>query len=92
MAASPPCEFSQAIVGASRSVRQSHRTFPAWGVLVRMARWPMANLGVVVRDQMSESPWSLGEIGDQVLVCLSASWEREVHAWPVGGTYWRGSC
>ena len=80
-------EFIQAMVAASRSVRQSHRTLPL-GVLIRIARWPMASLGVVMMDQKLgfESIW------DQVLEYLGVSWEREVHFWPVGGTYWRGSC
>lgn len=87
MALRPPWEFIQAIVAASRSVRQSHKTLP-WGVLIRIARWPMASLGVVMIDQKLgfESIW------DQVLEYLGVSWEREVHFWPVGGTYWRGSC
>jgi hypothetical protein len=48
----------------------------------------MANLGVVMRE------WKLGFESSwiQVLVCFFASWEREVQDWPLGGTYWRGSC
>jgi hypothetical protein len=47
----------------------------------------MASLGVVMMDQKLgfESIW------DQVLEYLGVRLEREVHFWPVGGTYWRGS-
>jgi hypothetical protein len=48
----------------------------------------MANLGVVMRE------WKLGfeSSWGQVLEEFFASWEREVQDWPLGGTYWRGSC
>ena len=74
-------------MASSRRVRQSHKTLPL-GVLTRIARWPMANLGVVMRE------WKFGfeSIWVQVLEYLFASWEREVQVWPWAGTYWRGSC
>lgn len=50
MAFRPPCSLIQAMVVSSSKVRQSHRTLP-WVVLTRIARWPIANLGVVIMDQ-----------------------------------------
>jgi hypothetical protein len=50
MACRPPWEVIQSIVAASRRVRQSQRTLPWEGVLIRIARWPIAYFGVVVRE------------------------------------------
>jgi hypothetical protein len=50
----------------------------------------MANFGVVVMDQSLQlGLWV--SMGLKVLVYLLDISEREVQAWPVGGTYWRGS-
>ena len=64
---------------------QSHKTFPS-GVLTRMARWPMPNLGSVQMEmkRLSESKGLcllvyFGEVED-----FRA--ERVVKLWPVGGT------
>lgn len=46
IAARPPSSLIQSMVAPSRKVMQSQRILP-WGVLMRMARWPMANGGSV---------------------------------------------
>ena len=50
MAARPPRDLMRLTVAASSRVRQSQRMLPWEGVWMRIARWPMANLGVVVRE------------------------------------------
>jgi hypothetical protein len=64
---------------------QSHKIFPP-GVLIRIARWPMPNLGSV---QIEMKRWSVckglvwfmyfGEVEDFIA-------PRVVKLWPVGGT------
>lgn len=50
MAFRPPWDLIHSMVGASRRARQSQRMLPWDGVLMRMALWPIANFGVVVRE------------------------------------------
>ncbi len=64
---------------------QSHKTFPV-GVLIRMARWPMAILGSVQIDMKRSSASS----GLRLLLYLgnvdAFKAPRVVKCWPVGGT------
>ena len=64
---------------------QSHKTFPS-GVLIRIARWPMPNLGSVQMEMKRSS-----ESKDLCLLVYFGVVDdfrvaRVVKLWPVGGT------
>ena len=82
MAFNPPFDLMNSIVVSFSNEMQSHKIFP-FGVRIRKARWPMANLGMVL---ISYKLSLIRVIRLLKLFCKSSIF---VQAWPFAGRYCR---